>query len=163
VGHDPEGAAVTDTVMQITRIEAANIAELMRQFRELMDAADQTDPAVQRLAPDAYPDDAEASRQFHDLTASDLLTRRHADAQTVLDSLGGSVEVPRTETEALEEVTITLTTDQLEAWLRSLAGLRLVMASRLGIATEDDHDEGDPRFGIYEWLGYRLELLIQSV
>lgn len=162
MGHDPEGAAVTDTVMLITRIEAANLAELLRQFRELMDAADQSDPAVERLAPDAYPGDAEASRQFHDLTASDLLARRHADAETVLATLGAPVEVPRTETEAREEIMLTLSPDQLEAWLRALAALRLVMASRLGVSDEDDHDEDDPRYGIYEWLGYRLETLIQS-
>lgn len=153
---------MTDTIMQITRIEAANLAELLRQFRELMDAPDQADPAVQRLAPDAYPDDAEASRQFHDLTASDLLARRDADAAVVLASLDAPREMPRTDTEALEELTVSLSPEQLEAWLRTLAALRLVIASRLGVAAEDDHDESDPRFNVYEWLGYRLEMLVQA-
>ncbi|WEG10282.1 DUF2017 family protein [Microbacterium horticulturae] len=150
------------TVVQITRIEAANLAELLRQFRELMDAADNADPAVQRLTPDAYPDDTEASRQFRDLTASDLLSRRQEDAQTVLETLGVPFEMPRTDTESLEEVTIALSPEQFEAWLRSLAALRLVLASRLGVSDEDDHDEDDPRFGVYDWLGYRLEMLVQQ-
>ena len=150
------------TVVKITRIEAANLAELLRQFRELMDAADQADPAMQRLTPDAYPGDREASRQFRDLTASDLLSRRQEDAQTVLETLGIPFEMPRTDTESLEELTITLSPDEFEAWLRSLAALRLVLASRLGISAEDDHDEDDPRFGVYDWLGYRLEMLVQQ-
>jgi len=150
------------TVVQITRIEAANLAELLRQFRELMDAADNADPAVQRLTPDAYPDDTEASHQFRDLTASDLLSRRQEDAQTVLETLGVPFEMPRTDTESLEEVTIILSPEQFEAWLRSLAALRLVLASRLGVSDEDNHDEDDPRFGVYDWLGYRLEMLVQQ-
>jgi len=152
---------MTETLMAITRIEAANLAELLRQFRELMDAADGNDPAVQRLTPDAYPGDAPSSEQFRELTASDLLSRRDADARAVLASLGAPLEVPRTETEALEEITLALSSEQLEAWLRALAALRLVLASRLGIASEDDHDQSDPRYSVYEWLGYRLESLIQ--
>lgn len=153
---------MTEAVVQITRIEAANLAELLRQFRELLEATPTADPALARLAPDAYPDDAEASRQFHDLTASELLGRRDADAQTVLSSLGAGADVPRTDTEAAEELTLSLSADQLDAWLRALAALRLVLASRLGVSSEDDHDESDPRFAVYDWLGYRLELLVQS-
>ncbi|QAY61940.1 DUF2017 family protein [Microbacterium protaetiae] len=147
--------------MALTRIETVNLAELLRQFRELMDAADSADPAVQRLTPDAYPDDARSSRQFRDLTASDLLARRDADAAAVLDSLGAPLAAPDNETAAREEITLSLSADQLEAWLRTLAALRLVIASRLGVTSEDDHDPSDPRYAVYEWLGYRLEMLIQ--
>jgi hypothetical protein len=37
-----------------------------------------------------------------------------------------------------------------------------VLATRLGIVDEDALDEDDPRRGVYDWLGYRLEGLIQS-
>ena len=43
-----------------------------------------------------------------------------------------------------------------------LAAIRLVLATRLGIRSEEDHDEDDPRFGIYDWLGYRLDGLVQA-
>ena len=49
------------------------------------------------------------------------------------------------------------------AWLRTLAAIRLVLASRLGIEVAEDHDPDDPRFGIYDWLGYRLDGLVAAV
>ena len=47
--------------------------------------------------------------------------------------------------------------------MRTLTAIRLVIASRLGIEDEDDRDEDDPRFGVYDWLGYRLEGLHAGV
>jgi kynurenine formamidase len=47
--------------------------------------------------------------------------------------------------------------------IESLAAVRLVLASRLGIERPEDHDAEDPRFGIYDWLGYRLDGLIRAV
>jgi hypothetical protein len=37
-----------------------------------------------------------------------------------------------------------------------------VLATRLDIQSEADHDVEDPRFGVYEWLGYRLDGLVQA-
>ena len=59
-------------------------------------------------------------------------------------------------------IELMLSAPEAAAWLRTLAALRLVLASRLGIRTEDDHDPEDPRFGVYDWLGYRLELLVRA-
>lgn len=151
---------MAEIVMQITRIEAVNLAELLGQFREVLSATDAGDPAVQRLVPDAYPDDADAARQFRDLTQTDLLARRDADAETVLSSLGAPLTAPHTQAEAVEELTVTLSDEQLDAWLRSLTALRLVLATRLGVTDESDHSD-DPRYNVYEWLGYRLEMLIE--
>ncbi len=36
------------------------------------------------------------------------------------------------------------------------------IAERLGIESDDDHDPDDARFGVYDWLGYRLELVIEA-
>ena len=62
----------------------------------------------------------------------------------------------------MELVELRLDTEALQAWLRCLAAIRLVLATRLGIRSEEDHDVDDPRFGIYEWLGYRLDGLVQA-
>ena len=40
--------------------------------------------------------------------------------------------------------------------------MRLVLATRLGIDSETDHDPEVPAFAVYDWLGYRLELLVQA-
>ena len=59
-------------------------------------------------------------------------------------------------------VDIALDEEGVRAWMRTLTAIRLVIASRLGIEDEDDRDETDPRFGVYDWLGYRLEGLLQA-
>ena len=149
-------------------MEAAHLAGLVTQFAELLeDAASAAgDPAIARLVPDAYSDDAEAAQEFRDLTEGDLLERRRQDAGAVLGSLSEAAALPddaEPDDEVLMElVELRLDTEALQAWLRTLAAIRLVLATRLGIRSEDDHDVDDPRFGIYDWLGYRLDGLVQA-
>lgn len=156
-------------VLDLTRIEAEHLSGLVGQFADLLAGGEQTsdDPAIARLVPDAYPDDAVAAQEFRDVTESDLLERRRDDAGVVLRTLApatvrqGGAD-PDDET-LLETVVITLDDEELHAWLRCLAALRLVLAERLGIHSEDDAArDDDPRFGIYEWVGYRLEGLVQA-
>lgn len=167
-------------VLDVTVLEAAHLSGMVRQFVDLLDAttADgvEADPAVARLVPDAYRDDPEASAEFRRLTGGDLLARRRTDAEVLLATLSpagsGMPGVPLDPTtldpQTLDEETahapmvVTLDLDETAAWMRSLTALRLVLASRLGIETEADHDVDDPRFGVYEWLGYRLEGLIDA-
>lgn len=154
-------------ILELARIEAAHLAGLVTQFDELLDesaAAPREDPAVARLVPDAYAD-ADAAREFREVTEADLLERRRADAAVVLASLAPVADLPdAADDPALaESVAIALDPDAAAAWLRTLAAIRLVLANRLGIVTEDDHDENDPRFGIYDWLGYRLDGLVDAL
>ena len=158
-------------VLEITRMEAVHLAGLITQFADLLsETTDATrsspdDPALARLVPDAYADDPEASREFRELTQRDLLDRRSTDAATVLASLHG-ISGPTLVTDDAEALTriaiVELDAETLGCWLRTLAALRLVLASRLGIVDEADHDDSDPRFGIYDWLGYRLDGLVQA-
>lgn len=155
--------------LELTTAEAVHLAGLLRQFLELLDdgaTVASADPAVARLAPDAYPDDAEASRDFRSVTRSELLTRRRDDAQRILAQLATVAPVDTDPADLAEmgpEVALALDPDAAAAWLRTLTALRLVIASRLGIAREDDHDPDDPRFGIYEWLGFRLDGLVRAL
>jgi hypothetical protein len=149
-------------------MEAAHLAGLVSQFAELLDGARSTsgDPAIARLVPDAYADDAAAAQDFRDVTEQDLLERRREDAGRVLASLHDATLLPDAPEPAgdaaLELIELRLDPEELRSWLRSLAAIRLVLATRLGIRTEDDHDVDDPRFGIYDWLGYRLDGLVQA-
>lgn len=153
-------------VLEITRLEAAHLSGLVGQFADLVDGANTSegDPAIDRLAPDAY-DDAAAAREFRDLTEADLLDRRRDDAATVLATLAEASDIPHDPEDPalLETVTIALDAPATGAWLRTLAAIRLVLATRLGIADTDDHDDTDPRFGIYDWLGYRLDGLVNAI
>lgn len=152
--------------LEITRLEAAHLSRLVAQFAELVDGAETRDgdPAIRRLAPDAY-EDAEAAREFRDLTEGDLLDRRRDDAATVVATLAEASDIPEDpdDPRLLEAVVVALDAPAAGAWLRTLAAVRLVLATRLGIADTDDHDADDPRFGIYDWLGYRLDGLVSAI
>ncbi|MET0735792.1 MAG: DUF2017 family protein [Microbacterium sp.] len=154
-------------VLELARLEAAHLAGLVVQFDELLEESGDTagdDPAVQRLVPDAY-EDAEAAQEFRDVTERDLLGRRRADAARVLATLSGvgALSDDLQDPAFVEQVEILLDRDDVQAWLRTLAAIRLVLATRLGIADEDDHDQDDPRFGIYDWLGFRLDGLVRAL
>ncbi|MEU1970596.1 DUF2017 family protein [Microbacterium sp. NPDC019599] len=157
-------------VLEMAHVEARHLARLVEQFAELLaetaEAGEATpdDPAVARLVPDAYADDPDASREFRSLTQRELLDRRSTDAATVLATLHSAADPALADDEhTLTRMSIVeLDPEALYAWLRTLAALRLVLASRLGIQDEDDHDDQDPRFGIYDWLGYRLDGLVKA-
>jgi hypothetical protein len=154
-------------VLEMARLEAAHLTDLVEQFAELLADGSVDDPAVARLVPDAYRDDPEAAADFRSVTQGDLLERRVADTRTVRDSLRVDGErlvvAEMDESAATEILTLPLDEGQGAAWLRTLAALRLVLAARLGITDEDDHDDGDPRFGVYDWLGYRLDGLLHAL
>ncbi|MFT4135899.1 DUF2017 family protein [Microbacterium sp.] len=158
---------MTTVVLELSLIEAAHLTDLVEQFAALVGDGSHADPAVARLTPDAYTDDDDAAREFRELTESDLLARRQVDAEVVLDSLrpGGDRLSPDDIDPALAAATVAVVLDpgQTGAWLRTLAALRLVLASRLGIEHESDQEVDDPRFGVYEWLGYRLDGLVRAV
>lgn len=151
-------------VVEVSGLEALHLAGIVGQFRDLLTASRSTDdPAVARLTPDAYPDDASASREFRRLTEGDLLERRGQDAETVLRTLGidGADLDPASDPDAT--IAVALGESEAQAWMRTLSAVRLVLATRLGIQTEDDHEPDDPRFGVYDWIGYRLEGLITAL
>lgn len=151
-------------VVELARLEAAHLAGLVGQFAELLreSSPDDGDPAIARLVPSAYHDDEDAAREFRSLTQADLLHRRAADAAAVLASLQPAAQIPDDPDDPalLEQVEIRLDPEAAQAWLRTLAAIRLVLATRLGVAETDDHEHDDPRFGVYDWIGYRLDGLV---
>lgn len=151
--------------LRITVVEASQLAQLVDDLRDLVGSErDPEDPAVARLTPSVYPDDVEASQGFHDATRDDLLDRRALDADVVRAGLSDVRADLSTldEAEAMTERDLTIPTSEIDAWLRTLTVLRLVIADRLGIVSEDDLEPDDARHGVYDWLAYRLEVLIQA-
>ena len=153
-------------VLELSRIEAAHLARLVAQFAELLreSVMEEGDPAIARLVPPAYADET-AANEFRRLTEADLLDRRRDDAERVLASLGDVATLPDDldDPALLEQVQIRLEPSAGRSWLRTIAAVRLVLASRLGIEVAEDHDPDDPRFGIYDWLGYRLDGLVAAI
>lgn len=151
---------VTGPVLRVPMqaIEAQQLANLVDQFLDLLrDTEIGEDSALDRLTPSVYPQDPDASAEFADATSADLLDRRAADARVVRDALRVAADdanpVP---------ADLAIRAADVDAWLRTLAALRLVIASRLGIEEDPAPDPDDPRLGVYEWLGYRLDLLVEA-
>ena len=114
------------------------------------------DLALARLLPDAYPDDPEASAEFRRFTVSGLAERKVGNAETLIRSLDGSGVTGR----------VTLDDSEALSWLRCLTDIRLTIASRLGIESEDDEAGRsiDPLMReIYDWLGFVQNSLIEAL
>ena len=123
------------------------------------DVAPPDDPALARLLPDAYADDAEAAAEFRRFTEQDLRTGKRAAAGVVLATLAPHLD---------RGGRLALDRDEVDAWLGTLNDLRLVLGTRLGVTEDTDLDPGtdDPRaqvLGVYSWLGWLQESLLSCV
>ncbi len=117
------------------------------------------DPALARLFPDGYTDDADASADFRRYTEPGLRAAKREALRTVLATLEDPGE------------RVTLTAEQAEAWLRALNDTRLVLGERLGVTEQWDElveqlEDDDPRLGlfwVYDRLTYLQETLVQAL
>lgn len=150
-------------VVPLALLEGRHLLALIEEFRLIIESADDDDrDLTRRLVPDAYPDDSEASAEFGALTRGDLFDRRLSDGAAVRQDLVGSgFDDENSDEDPLGPRELAIPVERLDAWMRTLTAMRLMMASRLGIGQQDAHDPEDPRFGVYDWLGYRLDGLIQ--
>jgi hypothetical protein len=83
------------------------------------------DPAVARLLPDGSRDDPDLAQSFRRLTEQDLRERKR-------DSLGLAAAALR------RAAPVVLDDSEAQALLKGLTDVRLVLAERLGIATDED-------------------------
>ncbi|MBU1587704.1 MAG: DUF2017 domain-containing protein [Actinobacteria bacterium] len=108
------------------------------------------DPALARLLPDAYRDDAEAASEHRRFTELALVDRKVANARAVI--------------RLLEAYEVRLDDADVQAWLRHLTDLRLVIAARLQIEEDDDVGLGDDALlDLYDWLGYLQGTLVECI
>ena len=95
---------------------------------QLDDMLDSDAPALKRLFPTAYADDAEKDAGYQILARSSLIDQRRAAIDTVRRT-------------ALNEV---LTEDELTDWMALTNDLRLVIGTRLDLSENDDGSSIDP-------------------
>lgn len=168
----PEAAIIRDLVEQVvelvepeaqldgngTRDQVADELAAMVGMGD-GDVEQPDDPVLARLLPDAYTGDPEAAHEFRRFTEASLRSAKVECAQTLLDTLpagGGKVR---------------LSSDQAEAWLRSLNDVRLALGVRLGVTDDfdglnDDVEPEDPRFAyvqVYQWLAYIQGSLVAAL
>lgn len=115
------------------------------------------DPAVARLLPDAYADDAEASSEFRRLTEHSLADRKIANARLVVTGLL-----------AAEGAEFELDAEAQQAWIRTFTDIRLVLAARLGIERDEDTGRQDSDAAlmmrdVYDWLSAVQTALLDAM
>ena len=130
--------------------ERAVVADLVEQLREQL-LASTDDPAVRRLFPPAYPDDAERDAGYQVLTRDELLEHRLAALDTVEGSLDG---------DDLDQAGLT-------AWMTTLNSLRLVLGTRLDVDEElpvlAPDDPLASAYAVYEYLGWLLSQVVDAL
>ena len=128
------------------------------------------DPVLARLFPTAYRDDEEAAGEFRRFTEGALREGKTAGAAAIVEALEEAGLPPELDEDGLM-IDVELDRAEAETWMRSFTDLRLALATRIGIEDGDDElwdllDEEDPRgqvYGIYQWLGYLQETLVESL
>jgi hypothetical protein len=164
--------------VSLEEVEVALLQSLARQLQDLVgprvdpdadplfamvgiDPVAQTpdDPALHRLLPDAYPDDAAAAGEFRRFTERDLRESKARNARLVDAQL------------AAEGREVTISGEAISAWLGFLNDTRLTIGTRLEISEENldelaDLPDSDPRSGlfqVYDWLTFLQESIVQRL
>ena len=157
-----EAGLLRGLVGQIRAILAARLAESpIDELSEItgIRAGPTTTPqdrVVARLLPDFHRDDATLSGGLRSLHEPELIDAKDGVAAVVLRTCppeGGRVK---------------LTVAEAEAWLSALNDVRLALGTVLEVTEEmpDELPPSDPRgphLGVYHWLTYVQETLVQAV
>jgi len=125
------------------------------------------DPVLKRLLPDAYRDAPDDAAEFRRFTESALTSAKVENAEAIIGALAAGGLDGLSE----EPIEIELDPEAVQAWLRSLTDIRLSLAVRLGIETDEDamllDKSADPAVvgmgELYDWLGYVQESLVQAL
>ncbi|MFI5427698.1 DUF2017 domain-containing protein [Aeromicrobium sp. UC242_57] len=131
------------------------------------------DPVLQRLLPDAYRDDAEDSGEFRRYTERTLTSVKVTNAEALISSLvdGGLDFGELPDEDDGQRIEVELDDAEVQSWLRALTDIRLSLAVRLGIESDEDsvlmaesEDEQTAAMSdIYDWLGFVQETLIAAL
>ncbi len=125
------------------------------------------DPALARLLPDAHRGDPKVAAEFRQMAEEDLRQHKYATFTRALEAVQID-DVP-------DDERIELTRAQVEALVVALTDVRLLLAERLGLHTEEDVDEAeravraDPNhrlaypFGIYDYLTWLQDALLGAL
>ncbi|WP_298462534.1 DUF2017 domain-containing protein [uncultured Cellulomonas sp.] len=97
------------------------------------------DPAVRRLLPDASRDDDGVAAEFRRLTEADLRAAKIGRLRDLWQALsGGGDHVPGLGLD--DDLDLAVTRDDAPAFAAALTDVRLVLADRLGLESEEDAD-----------------------
>lgn len=120
--------------LEVAEAEAAILAELCGELRLRLVGGDAAQaPELRRLFPPAHPHDPSLERAYQEMVGQGLVDGR----VEALDVVTRTVRAP------------TLTRDELDAWLRALNAVRLVLGTALDVSEDrgaEGLDDSDPAF-----------------
>ena len=144
-------------VLEVDAEDRTTLVGLIGQLRDEI-AADGRSEHLRRLFPAAYHDHAEHEAEYQRLVHEDLASTRLASLDTVGEVLGRD---PGSDELALGE-------GDLDALMRALNDLRLVIGTLLDVSEDTDAEDigpEDPDFGhfqLYGYLGWLLEGIVRA-
>jgi hypothetical protein len=144
-------------VLEVDAEDRTTLVGLVGQLRDEI-AADGRSEHLRRLFPAAYHDHAEHEAEYQRLVHEDLASTRLASLDTVGEVLGRD---PGSDELALGE-------GDLDALMRALNDLRLVIGTLLDVSEDTDAEDigpEDPDFGhfqLYGYLGWLLEGIVRA-
>ena len=132
--EDPEQTIITTLLADVSQLLSADLPDpdddpflrLVGHLDPDQDVERPTDPALLRLLPDADSSDPQRSAEYRRLTERDLRESKLHSIRIALHSLGQ------------HPGPISLDSTAAGAWMRALTDVRLVLASRVGITTDED-------------------------
>jgi hypothetical protein len=147
IERTPDG----DFRLRLSEGERELLRGLPAELRALLEQAP-GDPDLRRLRPPAYEDDAESEAEFQRLVGDGLDSERDA-ALRLLEETAGRER---------------LSAEELDAWLRALGDLRLVLGTRLDVTEETYErpiDSGDPQayeLSVFAYLTWLQEQAVEA-
>lgn len=125
---DVEGLLAQDAAQRDAGASASagvSEAEVLAQLEAALTPPPPADPAVARLLPDGHRDDPELAAGYRRLTESGLRERKRAG-------------LDRAATALVRNDPVVLDAEEAMALLKGLTDVRLVLAERLGLHTDED-------------------------
>ncbi|MEA2933265.1 MAG: hypothetical protein QOI56_2050 [Actinomycetota bacterium] len=136
--------------IRLPESERVLLRSLAPQMRELLSS---DDPVLERLFPVAYPMDEDRETEYR-LLVRDELRSSHEAALAALEESADA--------ERLDE-------EQLQAWMRAVNEVRLVLGTRLDVTEEGDErptEPDDPReaaFAVYDYLTWLQGTIVEAL
>ena len=131
------------------------IVHLSGELRDVLTQADAGDPALRRLFPAAYHNDAELDAEYQELMRGELTASRLTALGRVIDVFTGPDKV--------------LTRGDMELFLQTTNAIRLLLGTMLDVSEDDpdgSDDQDDPDAGhhhLYAYLGWLLEAAVSAL
>jgi hypothetical protein len=140
---------------RFTSSERRMLTNLTRGVVETMAAADDPaafdDPVLQRLLPDAFPDDEDANAEFAAATRERLAESKAEGARRLAADLA-----------AAPNGVVRLDPDEAVVWVKALGDVRLALAQRVGLDVVQ-HDVRTPQGLMYAWLTWLQGSLVEVI